>query len=97
MRAYKAKTDNTAYQERAFLNSDFNEGYADIQAVHYSSMSPQQFLHLYDADGDPFVTPIPGHRKGEVEYLSTPVTVKLPLEYMDTEGNNKVTVFGMLH
>lgn len=69
---------------------------ATIQAVFYSGKNPSQHLCLYDADGDMFMYPIPGQLENKVVTLETPTTIKLPLRYLDQDGENEIIVFGKL-
>lgn len=93
---FKAFTDKTISDKPTELHGNVGKGYgARIQAVRYSSKNPSDYLYLYDADDNEFMFSIPGQGNEKTISLETPVTVKLPIKYIDTSsGDKQVIVFG---
>lgn len=94
MKALKLKTLSTKAQELAIFEGQPKSGSMRVQAVFYSSTNPSQSVMLYDRDGDCFVFPIPGQLDKKVISLETPVTVSLPVYYLDQVGECELIVFG---
>lgn len=96
MKAFKLKAEsgvNEAGGLVLFPNQP-KSGSFRLQAVFYSSENPTQNLYLYDAEGDMVTFPIPGQLDKKVIPLD-PVTVKLPLYYIDEAApGNQIIVFG---
>lgn len=100
MQAFKLKTISKPVNDenpmRLFDNGPQN-GDARIQAVYYSSTNPSRNLFLYDGDGDLCMFPLPGQDIGKVNILPSPISVKLPLYYIDEEEEgSEIIVFGEL-
>jgi hypothetical protein len=100
MKAFKFRTDFSKggeWQEIPNRPSWF--GMARIQAVFYSNTALKEALHLRDADQDEFMPPLFGQpeedRQG-VYIFDTPVTVRLPISYLDEDfdGNNRICIWG---
>lgn len=95
MKLYKIKIKETLLKEVTRIEDIYGEGYAvTVQAVSYSSKSPEQKLVLFDADGDQFMFPVPGQAVTKPTTPEVPTSVKLPLSYVDTEGENEVIIWG---
>lgn len=100
MQAFKVKTKSKPVTEENPMNK-FDEGPQDgvarLQAIYYSSRNLSQRLIIYDGDGDFCLYPIPGQESEKVIPLAIPITVKLPLYYIDEAGeNNDIIIFGEL-
>lgn len=102
MQAFKAKIKETKQSESeesplVVFPDCPRSGSVRIQAVYYSSKNPSQHLRLYDGDGDMCLFPIPGQESEKVIPLDSPITVRLPLFYLDEDNNgNEAIVFGEL-
>lgn len=101
MQAFKAKVKETKQSESEetplVLFPDQPSGSVRIQAVYYSSKNPSQNLRIYDGDGDMCLFPVPGQETEKVIPLDSPITVKLPLYYVDEDNNgSEAIVFGEL-
>lgn len=100
MQAFKAKTISknvTDEKPMQLFDEGPQNGNVRIQAVYYSSTNPSRNLYLYDGDGDMCMFPLPGQDIGKVNILPSPITVKLPLHYIDEEGEgSEIIVFGEL-
>lgn len=96
MRAFKVKTKSSIGNKMTVFGGQPKQGSVRIQAVYYSSKNPSAHLCLYDADGDMFMFPVPGQLDDKVVTPELPVTVTLPLYYLDqdVDGENEVIVFG---
>ena len=94
MKAYKVKTKKSEADKITAFEGQAKVGSVRVQAVFYSSHSPAHELMLYDKDGDCFTFPIPGQVTRKVITFEHPVTVALPLYYVDPEGENEIIVFG---
>lgn len=96
---FKIKVEKTEANKMTEVKSTYGAGYvARIQAVFYSSNNPSLFLKLFDADGDQFMFSIPGQGIPRPTTPEIPVTVKLPLRYVDIgPGENTFTVFGEVY
>ena len=99
MRAYKSKVEKTKFGEIGELPSNFPTGYCvSVQSVYYSSKNPSEVLTLLDAQGDSFMRSLPGQGTDtgtpNPYVLDTPVTVQLPIKYVDTGDENAVIVWG---
>lgn len=96
MRAFKIKTKQSIGNKLTVFGGQPKQGSVRIQAVYYSGKNPSQHLCLYDADGDMFMFPIPGQLEKKVITPELPVTVTLPIYYLDqdVDGENEVIVFG---
>ena len=96
MKAYKVKTKTSVGGKLTPFGSQPAQGSVKVQAVYYSNLNPAQALCLYDGDGDMFMYPVPGQLEAKVVTPEIPVTVKLPLYYLDQDldGENEVIVFG---
>lgn len=93
MQAFKVSVKETEHNKLVKFASQ-GRGSVRIQAVFYSGRNPSQNLYLYDGDNDLCSIPIPGQLDRKVIPLD-PVTVKLPLSYIDTDDQgNEVVVFG---
>lgn len=93
MQAFKVKTKKSEAGKLSVFEGQPKTGSARIQAVFYSSESPAHKVMLYDRDGDCFIFPIPGQVDKKVINIE-PITVSLPIYYMDAEGDNEIIVFG---
>lgn len=97
MKLYKVKVDKTVQGQPTELKHMYGTGYAvTVQAVRYGSQSPQAQLELMDAGGDTFMFDIPGQGTPKTTTPEIPVAVRLPLYYMDTEGQNELIVWGTI-
>ena len=71
---------------------------AKIYAVFYSNKAPQEHLRLRDADGDEFMSPLPGQalETAGIYNFDSPTPVKLPISYFDEDidGGNKIVIWG---
>lgn len=77
------------------IGTKYNDGYAvRLQSVFYSSMNPHDQLHLFDGDGDKFTFTIPGQLEAGVVHFDSPLTVKLPISYVDTAGDMEIILWG---
>lgn len=97
MQAFKAKVKTIqASDENPMLRFPNEQiGSVRVQAVYYSAKNPSRHLLLYDGDGDLFLFPVPGQETEKVIPLDCPITVKLPLHYIDEDApDNEVIVFG---
>jgi len=96
MLLYKAKVEKSETPDMHKIEGNYGMGYGlKLQAVYYSSSNPGNFLHLYDADGDEFLYPIPGQGNPKVTMLDSPISVKLPLSYVDVSlGENEIKLWG---
>lgn len=98
MRIFKAKLENTSYGEVVQMPSKYGTGFAvKVQSVYYSNTNPNQYLHLYDKDGDEFMLKVPGQgisEKPNPIILETPISIALPLSILDEGGDNEVIVWG---
>ena len=98
MQAFKAKvkTQQVSDEEPMLRFPEISGmGSVRVQAVYYSSKNPSRHLLLYDGDGDLFLFPVPGQETEKVIPLDCPITVKLPLHYIDEDApDNEVIVFG---
>lgn len=96
---FKVKVEKTEANKKVKINSRYGAGYvARIQAVFYSSNNPSFFLKLFDADGDQFMFQIPGQGIPRPTTPEIPVTVKLPLQYVDIgTGEHNFTIFGEVY
>jgi hypothetical protein len=98
MRLYKAKIEKTVFDDMTKIENKYDVGYAlKVQAVFFGSTNPSATLSLYDADGDEFMFSIPGQAIPRVTTPEIPISVKLPIHYTDSEGNNKLMVFGEVY
>lgn len=89
----KHKFDGTVLGVKKTLGNNY-PGYAyTIQAIHYSSNNPQSHLHIFDADGDECMFPVPGDLTPKVLAVSH-ITVKLPISILDETSGNSITIFG---
>lgn len=96
---FKAKVEKTGIAkggEMLEIKGNVGKGYAlKLQALFYSSSNPGHFLHLLDADGDEFMFPIPGQGQPKAINPAIPITVKLPLKYVDiSQGDNQIIIWG---
>lgn len=93
---YKGKVEQTTPGQKTVVKGNVGKGYsATIQAVYYSSINPGNFLHLLDADGDEFMFPIPGQGIQKTITPAIPVTVKLPISYIDvSQGGYEIKIWG---
>lgn len=72
-------------------------GYAyTIQAIYYSSKEPSEHVTLFDKDGDEITFHIPGQIDPKISPLETPITVQLPIQYVDTKGQEELIIYGRL-
>lgn len=95
MKLYKVKVEKTVQGQPTELKHMYGAGYCvTIQAVRYGSDNPQSELYLYDAGGDEFMFKIPGQASRNTTTPEIPVTVRLPLSYLDSEGQNELIVWG---
>lgn len=62
-----------------------------VQAVEWSIPRLPANLYLRDSTGQIFFTAVSGSCP---HHLTTPVTVKAPIEYYDTRGGNKIAIIG---
>lgn len=78
------------------LLTPYNGWAMTVQAVLYTNTAPNQKLHLFDADGDEFMFPIPGQMEEKIVTPEIAVTVKLPLSYYDedADGGHQLKVIG---
>lgn len=95
MKYFKVKTKSSATDELTPFETQ-PLGSVMIQAVYYSSENPSKHLCLYDGDGDMFMYPIPGQIENKIVTPEIPITVKLPIRYLDQDGENEIIVFGQL-
>lgn len=96
MTAFKLKTTSGINEEGGLVPFPHQpkSGSVRLQAVFYSSQNPVQKLYIYDSDGDMVTFPVPGQAERKVISLD-PVTVKLPLYYIDEAGpGNEIILFG---
>lgn len=95
MKLYKVKVEKTVQNQPTELKHMYGAGYCiNVQAVSYGSKNPQSMLHLLDAGGDEFMFKIPGQASTNPTTPELPITVRLPLSYVDTEGQNELIVWG---
>lgn len=96
---YKVKVEKTETGKLEEVRCEYGEGWCvNLQSIFYSEKSPQHYLHLFDADGDEFMFSIPGQaRPTVVTPDEVPVTVKLPLYYLDTGGGNELILWGEVY
>ncbi len=96
---YKARVNKSVPGQMTTIKGNVGKGYCvTVQAVYYSSTNPGNFLHLYDADGDEFMFALPGQGNAKVATPEIPVTVKLPLKYVDVSiGEHQIKIFGEAH
>lgn len=94
MKALKLKAKSTVPQKLSVFEGQPKSGSMRVQAVFYSSTNPSQNVMLYDRDGDCFMFPIPGQLDKKVISLEVPVTVALPIYYLDQIGECELIVFG---
>lgn len=94
---FKAKVQDTVPGKPTQIKGNVGKGYGvRIEAVYYSSINPGNFLHLYDADGDEFMFPIPGQGIQKTISPAIPITVKLPLSYADiSQGGYEIKIWGV--
>lgn len=100
MKLYKVKVTATPLGELKKIDVDL-KGLVTINAITYSSRNPSAYLHLFDADQDEFMFPIPGTLPVDGGFtkpttLNYPTTVRLPLYFLDEEGNNDFIVWGVV-
>ena len=97
MKPYKARIEETVFNEKTKIPG-LGAGYCvTIQSIFYDNRNPSDYVYLFDADGDGFISKIPGQgadnvRPGPISV--TPVTVKLPLSYLDTAGECQLIIWG---
>lgn len=94
MNAFKVKEERSEAGEMKKFKNQPSFGSVKIQSVFYSSSNPSQTLFLYDKDGDLFLFPVPGQVAPSPIGLEAPVTVNLPLYYLDPVGGNEIILFG---
>lgn len=103
MQLYKIKIPTVKTVENELTKIEHHlRGLVTIRAIHWSCENPNRALHLYDADGDEFIYPIPGQQPpdshieivSKVTVLDTPLTVELPLSYVDEEGECELKIWG---
>lgn len=96
MLLYKAKIEKSEAGDIHKIEGNYGTGYGlKLQAVFYSSSNPGNFLHFYDADGDEFLYPISGQGNPKVVLIDAPISVKLPISYLDISlGENEIKVWG---
>ncbi len=94
---FKAKANETTPGVKTQLKGNVGKGYGvRIEAIYYSSINPGNFLHLLDADGDEFMFAIPGQGIQKTISPAIPVTVKLPLSYLDiSQGGYEIIIWGV--
>ena len=98
MRPYKVKVEKTIQGKLTELIHPLRGGYCvKVQAFFYGGTNPNAKLHLYDAGGDEFTFPIPGQARPTATSPEISVTVRLPLSYLDEEGDNKLIVWGEIY
>lgn len=97
MKTYKAKLQTVGGIKKQ-ITGNFIVGTITIQAVFYSSINPARKIHLYDKDGDEFIFPIPGQADPKVTTPELPITIDLPISYMDEDinGANTLIVWGKI-
>lgn len=95
MKAYKGKTQETEIGRMGFLQPKVSSA-IKIEAVHYTSKDPGSRIHLFDADGDEVLHPIPGQLENKVIPLETPITVQGPIQFRDETDYNSLVVFGSI-
>lgn len=97
MRPYKAKsTASVGGQKLIFKDQTDSMGAVRIQAIYYDNTNLDQHVRIYDGDGDECMFPMPGQEVPRVISLESPVTVKLPLAYLDEDpnGDHAIIIFG---
>lgn len=94
MNAFKAKEESSKAGVMTRFPNQPAFGSVKIQSVFYSSENPSQTLFLYDKDGDLFLFPVPGQIAPSPIGLEAPVTVNLPIHYLDPVGGNEIILFG---
>lgn len=98
MKLYKVHIRGTKIGELTRIENKYGEGYCvAVQAVHYSSTSPNDVLKLFDGDKNQFMFELSG---GSTPNPTTPeieITVKLPLYYMDSAGDKDIVIWGVVY
>ena len=94
MNAFKVKEESSKAGVMTKFPNQPAFGSVKIQSVFYSSANPSQTLFLYDKDGDLFLFPVPGQIAPSPIGLEAPVTVNLPIHYLDPVGGNEIILFG---
>lgn len=91
----KHKITGTKINQKQIITNSY-PGYSyTIQAVFYSSNNPSSHLHIFDADGDECIFPLPGDLTPKALSVQ-PITIKLPLSILDETSGNQVTIFGVV-
>ena len=98
MRTFKIKF-KTVPNALTKIEYPVSRGYfVKVQAVFYNTNNPSNYLKLYDKDSDQFMFQIPGQGIPNPTTPEIPVSVALPLYYLDIgKGGHEVTIFGELH
>jgi hypothetical protein len=95
MKHYKVKVKRTIGGRPVELKSKYGSNhFATIQAVHYNCTNPASYLRLLDGDGDEFMFRIPGQAEPNPTTPEVPVTVRLPISYIDDIGGNEIILWG---
>lgn len=100
MTHFKKKIKTAPNSEKApVLTGSAQVGYLTVEGVYYSNINPSQCIHLYDADGDEFMFPIPGQAEPKPTSPEIAITVELPLYYLDEDfdGENDLIIWGRLN
>lgn len=100
--AYKAKVEESVGGEKIKIEYPAHKyPYVDgikvrVQAVFYNSTRLDKYLKLMDKDGDQFMNDVPGMENPHSVSPEHPVTIALPMYYMDEdlEGGNEIIIWG---
>jgi hypothetical protein len=94
MRLFKGKVEKTVAEQLTLLGEPNAGSAIEIQSVYFQCNNPNAYVLLFDADGDQVLYPMPGQVDPKPILLDSPITVKAPLYYVDTRGENGLIVFG---
>jgi hypothetical protein len=77
---------------RLDIDESFTGAPVKVTAVYWDAPSAGAYLMLKDATDQIFFTSY--HASGSLNYLTSPLTVKAPVQYFDSEGDNTISLYG---
>jgi hypothetical protein len=98
MKPFKVKIKKSIGNRKVEIKSNFGSNYCvTIQSVFYDCTNPSSYLRLLDSDGDMFMFKVPGQAEPNPTTPEVPVTVRLPIYYVDSLGDNEITIWGVVN
>jgi len=95
MKPFKVKIEKSIGDKKVEVRTNFGSNYClNVQSVFYNCNNLSSYLRLLDADGDMFMFKIPGQAEPNPTTPEIPVTIKLPIFYVDSLGGNEIIIWG---